>query len=273
MLSLFFGGGKRARPAKKNTPKPPKELITLCKKYRVKITKKVGGRRVYRDVKKLAKMCLAKKMKKEHKKMSKTTRRRRAGFGVHHAVKHSASGSKQAIEHAKKSLAAAQKDLSMAFGRRKAASKKVSKAQAMKAFRSFYKRYCAVPGRRMTSFGRGGNPPLAASMGYEFCPSGMGGVLGANSTGMFPSPCTAMNSSQAAAEASVVLPSYNTGSSSYSAGSSSYSAGSSMGRRRRAPVMRRRRRSSMGSTCGAMYKNRMDIGRRRRAPVMRRRRD
>ena len=40
----------------------------------------------------------------------------------------------------------------------------------------------------MYRFGSGGNPPLSASMGYEFC-SGGGGVLGANSTGLFPSPC------------------------------------------------------------------------------------
>jgi hypothetical protein len=37
-------------------------------------------------------------------------------------------------------------------------------------------------------FGNGGNPSLSSSMGYEFC-SGGGGVLGANSTGLFPSPC------------------------------------------------------------------------------------
>jgi len=44
--------------------------------------------------------------------------------------------------------------------------------------------------RRMFGFGNGGNPALSASMGYEFCPGG-GGVLGANSTGLFPSPCMA----------------------------------------------------------------------------------
>ena len=44
--------------------------------------------------------------------------------------------------------------------------------------------------RRMFGFGNGGNPSLSASMGYEFCPGG-GGVLGANSTGLFPSPCMA----------------------------------------------------------------------------------
>jgi hypothetical protein len=42
--------------------------------------------------------------------------------------------------------------------------------------------------RRRYRFGNGGNPPLMASTGYEFCPGG-GGVLGANSTGLFPSPC------------------------------------------------------------------------------------
>ena len=43
--------------------------------------------------------------------------------------------------------------------------------------------------RRRYGFGNGGNPPLNASMGYEFCSNG-GGVLGADSTGLFPSPCT-----------------------------------------------------------------------------------
>jgi hypothetical protein len=43
--------------------------------------------------------------------------------------------------------------------------------------------------RRRYRFGNGGNPPLSQSMGYEFCSNG-GGVLGANSTGLFPTPCT-----------------------------------------------------------------------------------
>lgn len=42
--------------------------------------------------------------------------------------------------------------------------------------------------RRRYGFGNGGNPPLMASTGYEFCSNG-GGVLGANSTGLFPTPC------------------------------------------------------------------------------------
>ena len=43
-------------------------------------------------------------------------------------------------------------------------------------------------GVRRYRFGSGGNPSLSSSMGYEFCSNG-GGVLGANSTGLFPSPC------------------------------------------------------------------------------------
>jgi len=74
------------------------------------------------------------------------------------------------------------------FGRRKR-SPKMSKPAAMKAFKQFYRRHCRSSrmGGRFR-FGSGGNPPLSG--GYEFCPSGQGGVLGANSTGLFPSPCT-----------------------------------------------------------------------------------
>ena len=121
----------------------------------------------------------------------------------------------------------------MEFGkkRRVGSSKKV----AMKAFRSFYKRHCA--GRRGMGFGNGGNPPLNASMGYEFCPSGMGGVLGADSTGLFPSPCTSMNAAQASAESDLTLPTYSN--------SSSYG----MRRRRRTStgVRRKRRCSAVGT--------------------------
>jgi hypothetical protein len=95
----------------------------------------------------------------------------------------------------------------MAFGKRRAA---MSKPAAMQAFKQFYRRYCrsSKMGGRFR-FGNGGNPALSA--GYEFCPSGMGGVLGANSTGLFPSPCTPMNAAQATAEANVALPTYAPG--------------------------------------------------------------
>jgi hypothetical protein len=93
-----------------------------------------------------------------------------------------------------------------AFGKRRRTAR-VSKKAAMKAFRSFYKRHCA--GARRSRFGNGGNPPLNQSMGYEFCPNGQGGVLGFNSTGLFPSPCTSMNTAAAANEMNAVLPSYS----------------------------------------------------------------
>jgi len=59
-------------------------------------------------------------------------------------------------------------------------------AAAKKALYGFGKRRRVQ--YRKYHFGNGGNPPLNSSMGYEFC-SGGGGVLGANSTGLFPSPC------------------------------------------------------------------------------------
>ena len=54
---------------------------------------------------------------------------------------------------------------------------------------------------RRSRFGNGGNPPLYQSMGGEFCPSGMGGVLGAFGTGLNPTPCTPFSQAQATAEA------------------------------------------------------------------------
>ena len=75
--------------------------------------------------------------------------------------------------------------MKMSFGKKRRAGKKTSKAAAMKAFRSLYKRHCA----RSMKFGSGGNPSLASHMGAEFCSNG-GGVLGASSTGLFYTPCT-----------------------------------------------------------------------------------
>jgi hypothetical protein len=100
----------------------------------------------------------------------------------------------------------------MNFGRRRSKKTKMSKAAAMKAFKQFYRRHCSSRMGGRFRFGSG-NPPLSASMGYEFCTNangegGFGGVLGANSTGLFPSPCTPQNKAQARAEAGVALPKY-----------------------------------------------------------------
>jgi hypothetical protein len=88
---------------------------------------------------------------------------------------------------------------------------KINKPLAMRQFKDFYKRHCHASSRMggRFRFGSGGNPALSG--GYEFCPSGQGGVLGANSTGLFPSPCTPYDAAQAAAEANVPLPTYAPG--------------------------------------------------------------
>lgn len=86
------------------------------------------------------------------------------------------------------------------FGKGRPVKRSVSKAAAMKAFRSFYRRHCSFGSdntlgcgfgqryrvRRRTRFGL--NPPLSQSMGVEFCTKG-GGVLGKFSTGLYATPC------------------------------------------------------------------------------------
>jgi hypothetical protein len=214
MLS-FFGFGKKRKSRKVSRKgrkgsrkmtkmaKPPSRLLRICKKYHVKATTKRGGKRVYKSIKVLKKACI-KKVKAAQKKAMRMAKKRSA-FGRRRSTRR----------------------CGMAFGkaRGRGRSRKVSKAAAMKAFRQFYKRHCA--GTRGSRFGNGGNPELSASMGYQFCPSGMGGVLGANSTGLFPSPCTSMNAGQAMAESALALPTYS----------------SSFGRRRRT---RRTRKASFG---------------------------
>ncbi len=201
MLSLFGFGKKRrtrrkvSRKGRKSSKmsKPPSRLLKICKKYRVKATMKRGSKRVYKSIAVLKKACIKKvrmAMKKDARRVKKMAfgapaRRRKCGMAFGARRRRSAS----------------------AFGKRgRRSGRKVSKAAAMKAFRQFYKRHCAGRGSR---FGNGGNPALSASMGYQFCPSGMGGVLGANSTGMFPTPCTSLSTSQAMAEAAVALPTYS----------------------------------------------------------------
>ena len=264
-LGLNFGKKRRVskrRVSKRSMAKhhkPPTKLLRICKKYRVKATKKVGGKRVYKSVAMLKKLCLRKaralrkKLMKMHKKMSKMHKRKKVSkhkkvskrkpvvrrrrdmefgmakpemgaamfgmakpemgaammFGKRRRV--AANYRKPVVRrrrdmmfgmHDKTNMAGAMFGMAkpeMAgamFGKRgRVAARRPAHTRkaAMKAFRSFYKRHCA--GHRAMGFGNGGNPMLSASMGYEFCPNGSGGVLGANSTGLFPSPCTAPSSS------------------------------------------------------------------------------
>lgn len=237
MLSLFDFGKKRRRSVKKvshkgrkgsrkvrkGSRKPPARLLKICKKYHIKTTRKVGGKRVYKPSKVLAKMCLKKAMLKAKKKKMA----RRSGFG-----------NKKSTMMLKPKMGEMMPPT--AFGKRR--GRKVSKAAAMKAFKSFYKRHCS--GMRRSRFGNGGNPPLMNSMGYEFCPSGMGGVLGANSTGLFPSPCTSMNMGQQQAEAAATLPAYSSTGIGAAATSSQLASYANMFGRRQ---VRRRRSTTVGA--------------------------
>jgi hypothetical protein len=250
---MGFSFGKKKRHSKKHSKKhakPPAKLLRICKKYRVKATKKVGGKRMYKSVATLKKLCLRKaralrkkliKMHKKSMKHHKKTHKRRVTKKTHSKRRGDAFGEDEAMMSFGRGRARfgeqhmnGKEEAMMSFGRRRArfgmkiggytvpgtefgngrlpmfgmkiggytvpgtefgkrrATKKVSKSAAMKAFRSFYKRHCSA---RKSGFGNGGNPPLNASMGYEFCPNGMGGVLGFNSTGLFPSPCISQGSS------------------------------------------------------------------------------
>jgi hypothetical protein len=223
MLSLFgFGKKRRSAPKKsskkvKKSVKPPAKLLKMCKKLRVKVSLKRGGKRVYKKAKVLAKQCKRKlrmieKAKKARKgarfgasKSRKVVRKvRRSRFGSSCGASNMMNNRDMMFGASKLRFAGRTMGTEMEFGKKR---KVVSKAAAMKAFKQFFRRHCKSTVRmgRRTRFGNGGNPPLYQSMGYEFCDLGSGGVLGANSTGLFPSPCHKMNMKQARAEESVVL--------------------------------------------------------------------
>jgi hypothetical protein len=260
LFGLSFGKKRRKstkRAKKVSSRKPPSKLLRICKKYRVKATKKVGGKRVYKSVASLKKMCLRKaralkkRLEKAYKKRkgSKSTKRRkgskrRDAFGEaemefgRRRRRMSGIGASRRLPMFGMNTPLTSMGNMASFGKRRrvgARSGKTSRKAAMTAFRAFYKRHCA--GRR-SGFGNGGNPPLSASMGYEFCPNGQGGVLGFNSTGLYPSPCTSKSSSF---------------------GRRRRRSTAAFGRKRRTSTIGRRRRSSA-------------IGRRRRSPAIGRRR-
>jgi hypothetical protein len=93
MLSLF-GFGKKRKSSKKSTSKkstskkstnnkrtnkkPPAKLLRLCKKLKIKVTIKRGGKRVYKKVTLLKKLC---KRKMKLKKYRKVRKQRKSRFG------------------------------------------------------------------------------------------------------------------------------------------------------------------------------------------------
>jgi hypothetical protein len=251
----FSFGKKRRRSTKRSkvSKKPPSRLLRICKKYCVKATVKRGGKRVYKSVKLLKKLCLKKAyaLKKKLMKMAKMAKKakkcRKSGFGAKSKkCPKGKAGKKCRAKKAKSSKFGDDDEDEMEFGKRRRGAKTSRKA-AMMAFNKFFKRHCA--GRRGSRFGSG-NPPLSASMGYEFCPSGMGGVLGANSTGLFPSPCISPNQAQIDAEQSIDLPDYSSSMPMFGA--------------RRRTMAGRRRRSGFG------YRRKAAAYKRRKKPVGRR---
>uniref|UniRef100_A0A6C0I9R5 Uncharacterized protein n=1 Tax=viral metagenome TaxID=1070528 RepID=A0A6C0I9R5_9ZZZZ len=209
MLSLF-GFGKKRRVSKKVTSKklksvkPPAKLLKMCKKLHVKVAVKRGSKRVYKPLKVLVKECKEKLMMLKKKALKSKVPKRKV--------------SKRKVAERKTRFgdcSGMYKDKMMEFGSRKirfgghsamggaefGKKRKVSKVDAMKAFKAFYRKHCTRPMR----FGDGGNPALSSSMGYEFCPLGRGGVLSAESTGLFPSPCSKLNPKEYEAEKRVQL--------------------------------------------------------------------
>jgi len=218
MFSLFGFGKRRRRSAKKGGRKPPSALLKKCRKLRVKTTVKRGSKRVYKKVSVLKKLCsrkvrLLKKKKMAMKKKSKFGRVSKSRMRGYHMMPDGKMMANKSMKFGSNCSASyMQPKPVMNFGRRRSKKTKVSKAAAMKAFKQFYRRHCSSRMGGRFRFGSG-NPPLSASMGYEFCTNangegGFGGVLGANSTGLFPSPCTPQNKAQAKAEAGVALPKY-----------------------------------------------------------------
>ena len=87
-MSFLFG---RKRRSVKKKGKPPARLIKMCKRYRIKVTRKVGRKKVYKSVtvlkrqlkKKIKKIKKSKKVKrnKKVKRSKKRTVRRKFRFG------------------------------------------------------------------------------------------------------------------------------------------------------------------------------------------------
>ena len=162
MLNLF---GRKRRSVKKTVKKPAKRLLAICKKYGVKTTLKRGTKRVYKSTAVLRKVC----MKKNRMAFGQCQSKMQMQFGM--------PPMRAVVPNKLKNK--------MLSGARR-----TSKAAAMRAFRTFYKRNCRGNKCRRSGFGDGGNPELSMTMGSEFCRDGTG-VLGPNSTGLFPSPCGA----------------------------------------------------------------------------------
>jgi hypothetical protein len=244
----FFGFGRKRRSTRRKVTRRRKvvrkgskkglsrSLLSLCKKYHVKCTKKVGSRRVRKSATVIKKQ-LRRKIKSLIKRASKFGARK-SSFGRHTRPRRvrrtrrvtmpMMAVAPVAVRRSRMQRARSyMRGVGASVYRRRRALGALAGLGALAAgagagyryspsFRgrvnsgvtSARDRYFKVRGRGYfprAAFGKrrrvryrkyhfGSNPPLSNSMGYEFCSNG-GGVLGANSTGLFPTPC--MNASAA----------------------------------------------------------------------------
>jgi len=99
MLSFLFGKKRKTRRRsvkRKGSRKLPARLIKRCKKYRIKCTKKVGGRRVYKKISVIRKL-ISNKLKKRRlpsntysgslRNRKKVRKTRRTRFGTNEVNK------------------------------------------------------------------------------------------------------------------------------------------------------------------------------------------
>jgi hypothetical protein len=86
MLSFLNFGKKKRKTRSKKGRKPPAKILKMCRRFKIKCTKKVGKRRVYKSASALKKQ-LKRKMRKSRKsrrksrKSRKSRRRRVSRFG------------------------------------------------------------------------------------------------------------------------------------------------------------------------------------------------
>jgi hypothetical protein len=82
-MAFFLFGKKKKSKSRKTTKKPPAAILKKCRKLKIKTTKKVGSKRVYKSVSMLKKL-IRRKSKKTHRKSHRKSHRRshrRSGFG------------------------------------------------------------------------------------------------------------------------------------------------------------------------------------------------
>lgn len=88
-MTLFSFGKTKKRSTRKLVKKPSASIIRMCRKYKIKVTRKVGSKRVYkkladlkRQIKKAKKARKAKKVKRRSAFGKKRRSRRRFRFGA-----------------------------------------------------------------------------------------------------------------------------------------------------------------------------------------------